>query len=76
MRYELTAPGSAVGDGGVVEVDADGSWEQTSENGVIEVEANGTWEQTGGSGTIKVPTVPAKPAGATVNPVKPATPRR
>ena len=45
-------------------------------NGVIEVEANGTWEQTGGSGTIKVPTVPAKPAGATVNPVKPATPRR
>ncbi len=61
---------------GVVEVDADGSWEQTGENGVIEVEANGTWEQTGGNGAIEVPSVPLKPADATVDPVKPVTPRR
>ena len=61
---------------GVVEVDADGSWEQTGENGVIEVEANGSWEQTGGKGSIEVPSVPLKPAGATVDPVKPVTPRR
>ena len=62
--------------GDIVQVRADGSWEQTGENGVIEVEANGTWEQTGGNGAIEVPSVPLKPADATVDPVKPVTPRR
>ena len=53
---------------------SDGSWEQTSQGSVVEVSADGTWKQTG-QGAIQVPVVPAKPAGATVNPVQPVVPR-
>ena len=54
---------------------ADGSWELVGTPGVVEVKADGSWEQTG-QGTFQVPAVPVKPAGATVDPVKPVTPRR
>ena len=74
---EVDADGSweRVGPSGNIEVKADGSWEQTGENGVVEVEANGAWKQTGGKNTIEVPSVPLKPVGATVNPVKPVQPK-
>ena len=60
--------------GDVIEVNADGSWERVGQNGTVEVKSDGSWEQTG-QGTIQVPVVPAKPAGATVNPVQPVVPR-
>lgn len=76
-RIEIDSDGSwsyHAPNGDIIEVESDGSWEITGQNGVIEVGSNGIANLTG-SGPIKVPTVPAKPEGATVNPVRPVTPR-